>query len=227
MDLKYYIPDLNKDYRCKNCFKLHSRPYPNLNCDMKCNVCSSDMNKLSKRYVCDFCQYDGPYEGIYKIDDKQKDACDKCISSKNLVELTDRDKLIKRSDTICYRNEFHTNMFGIDIYVIYEYDNVCGCQHCEYYLLCIKNNKIILNYIIDTYNSYFGVEVLSVEVVPDLNEITIKYQEKHYVCNVTLEFDVTSEETNYSNNGLYDFKPIGKVIEFKKNNVIMPSKRYF
>ena len=223
MNLDYYIPDLNKDYYCYDCSKI-------INYD-NCYCCSNELNnnlkKLISRYICDTCTDDYDYVPKKLFKTIEGDVCDKCFGTNKYVELTENKDLLERFDTIFYKIIYSNNINNIDVYVIYEYDNNHGMQYCEYFLLCIKDNKIILNYKIDTYNPYFGLDVKGCEIKQELNHIIIKYYEKHYLCDVTLEFDFTSEETQYEINGLYKFKPIGSVIEFKKGDKIMESKKYF
>ncbi len=242
MNLKPYIVDINKDYDCVNCYSIC--PYKriideNIN---KCTRCGGEITELYKRYGCDICNKGVVnYElingnvvekiDLHKDDNgicfvkyhKYKDACVSCFNEKSLEEITDIEKLKERYDTIKYEIEYESKNNGIDAYVIYEYNNCSSNQFCQYYLLCLKDGKIILNWIIDTYNPYFGVSIKDC-IIEDYF-IKISYREKHYLCNVTLEYDNDNDD-EYVKYGIYNYKPTGKVLEFIKGENVMESKRY-
>jgi len=223
----YYIPDLTNDDFCGKCRRI----FPHQMNLSSCNLCNGTLDKNFTRYNCDICtgNNDWSHEPTKMFKTIEGDVCDKCFESGAYVELTKKEDLEKRYDTICYNVIFSKFVpeANIQVDVIYEYDNVPGMKHCEYYLLCLRNDKIIANYIIDTYNPYFGVTVISCDVNPEANTVTIEYSEKHKICNVTLQMDSSSEETCWNIYGLYNFKPVGTVLEFKKAGQIMESKAYW
>jgi len=92
-------------------------------------------------------------------------------------------------------------------------------------IFCLRDNKIILNYKIESYNPYFDIEIRDCKV--NENTIEIMYREKHSICNVILEFDNNNEDTEYIKYGLYNYNLVGKVLEFKKGDKIMELKSYF
>lgn len=215
MILEDYIPDLNRDYYCTQ----HRVLYP-FKTENKCGCCV----KLYKIYECDICETVAN-DSMYKTE--KGDACNECFQRESLREITDIDELKKRYDTIHYDIPYEKKFEeeNVNVYVIYEYNNNSYNKRCEYFLLCLRDDKIILNHKIQSYNPYFGIYIQDCKV----NETTIEimYREKQSICKVILEFDNNNEDTEYIKYGLYNYNPVGKIAEFKKNDNIMEYKSYF
>ena len=181
MNLKYYAPDLTNDDFCTSCRKI----FPHQLNMSECEFCNKKLVKCYTRYDCDECirrenfDYDKEPTNMFKT--TEGDICNECFSTGKFTLLVNPEDLIERYDTIHYKQIYSNRFSDIDVYVIYEHDNVPGIQHCEYYLLCVRDGKIILNYIIDTYNPYFGVYVISCDVNLQANTVNIKYREKHKI----------------------------------------------
>lgn len=242
MILEDYIPNLNRDFYCSRCSLLY--PYNKLKNEniKECNCCDDkykEFNKLYILYGCDICMTEARtfvkenntyiekinFDSMYKTE--KGDACNECFHNKSLSEMTDINELKKRYDTIHYNIQYEKKFEdeNVNVYVIYEYNNNTYNQHCEYFLLCLRDNKIILNYKIESYNPYFDIKITDCKV--NENTIEIMYREKHSICKVILEFDNDNKDTEYVKYGLYNHNTVGKVLEFKKDDKTIELKSYF
>ncbi len=172
--------------------------------------------------------------------DKYWDACARCFKENHLQEIVQVEQLKARPDTIKWELLYKKRVGIFDFYVVYEHNQVSNAQDCEYYLFGVRNyalqgnpkkpNTVCLNWKIDTYNPYAGVDIINIEKVIEpgvYNKVCIEYEEKHYVCKVTLEMDWESQIESVVTHGVFDASPVGKVIEFIKDGDQMPSKKYW
>ncbi len=171
---------------------------------------------------------------------KNWDACSDCFKANNLQEIVNVEQLKARPDTIKWELLYKKRVGIFDFYVVYEHNQVSYAQDCEYYLFGVRNyslqgdpkkpNTVCLNWKIESYNPYAGVDIINIERVkkPGIhNQVCIEYEEKHCVCQVTLEMDWDSQIESVVTNGVFNASPIGKVVEFVKDGKQMPSKKYW
>ncbi len=230
------IINFEKDYVCK---KMKTITNPNIvNGQHFCSCCITPQKcyTVKNLYACDYC--DEMYEDIvlnnptqeiefYKSYENLKDVCSLCLHKYNLFKEKDESKLELCYDTILYTIDKQVDINETtSLYVIYEFNN-CGNQYNNYVLLCIDNNKVILRYILDSYNPYFGIKVKNIFMNDDGTLVTILYREKHENCNVTLKVDRENYDKEYLINGILCKKQVGEVIEFICGDEKHENKNYF
>lgn len=251
---EFYILDIANDYICNSCYRIYPCQFIENN---KSHICccnkvypTKQISKIVKYYsilYCDYCYSKKEYYEIIDLSEenypipikdteydesihyrKKIDACLDCFNKFNLVKEIDAEELKKREDTIHWTITYTKTIDDINFYVIYEHNNVPGRQHCIYNLVAIKNGNIILNYELDSYNPYFGIDIIDVTIEQPNNIVKVVYREKHHVCEVKLKFGSDNEITNkYTIDGIYYVEPIGQVIEFINNGKIMKNNRYY
>jgi hypothetical protein len=188
------------------------------------------------RYICDYCDKKTVDKVIAINDVKKPDACISCFNHLGL-QKADINNLRNRDETYVYEIIYTLKLAANEwIYVVYEHDNN-NTIDCHYYLKYYKNGWIILDHELQSYNPYYGCEVESVTINNDL--VTIRYEEKHCFCEVTLKPETTSEK--FTKRLLYSvpgsssrlMKPetksheIGEIIQFIKDEKEMVNKTYW
>lgn len=171
---------------------------------------------------------------------KNWDACLSCFRENQLQEIVEVAKLKARPDTIRWELLYKKRVGIFDFYVVYEHNQVSYAQDCEYYLFGVRNyalqgnpkkpNTVCLNWKIQSYNPYAGVDVMNIELVekPGIhNHVQIEYEEKHYVCKVTLEMDWNSQIESVVTHGVFNASPVGQVVKFIKDGKQMPNCSYW
>lgn len=203
--------------------------------------------------ICDYCSK--PCHGItyrYKIKvfykskakrDKYyyaiNNMCKKCNNKNNefsefIGHVNHYNNLYYNYDIIAI-NKISTNEY---IYVVKEYTTGNdGDVDIHYYLKYYKDGKIFLDHELQTYNPYFGCDIIDIQFKKDENIIKVIYSEKHQICEVDLElqYDISHnillkskpQSFSRSQNNNTSNHEIGKIIKFIKNGVISENNKYF
>ncbi len=238
--LKKFASRLICDYCHKNYEKIESYPIAICENKPKVKMYAFDKEKENSELI----ELDEEAESTDSEDDyawnKNWDACARCFKENKLKEIVQVDQLKARPDTIRWELLYKKRVGIFDFYVIYEHNQVSYAQDCEYYLLGVRNyslqgspekpNTVCLNWKIDTYNPYAGVDINNIELVekPGVNNhVQIEYEEKHCICQVTLEMDWNSQLESVVTHGVFNGIPVGRVVEFIKDGKQMPNGRYF
>jgi hypothetical protein len=88
-------------------------------------------------------------------------------------------------------------------------DAVDTCFYLKFY----DNGFITVNWLIRSYNPYFGCRVKTLDYSPETQTVTMTYHEKHGLCMAVITPDMSSKENK---DYLHPGKKIGKVDMFKK-----------
>ncbi len=260
---KYRIIDFEKDYFCEQIRSITIPLFDSSANTYFCTCCNPSIPciPVSNRYMCDICKE--MYEDIADSNPDKNirlikivgggEICSLCFeknktiqksgnseTNKMIIEETNDSDLETRYDTIHYDIDKELIVdSNTGLYVIHEYDNVAHSQYNNYILLCIENCKVILNYILDSYNPYFGIEVIEMSMNLEKTEaclqkqtnlpreVFIKYYEKHKICEVKLKLDRDGGKQDYMIDGILCKKPIGQVIEFIVGGKKSKNLRYF
>jgi hypothetical protein len=233
---KYRVIDFEKDYFCEEMRCITIPLFDSSANTYFCTCCNPPYPciPVSNRYQCDICEK--MYKSIVKKYPKKQvklikivpsnEICSLCFEKNKFIKETKEKDLKARYDTIHYNiiREFTVNNYTVC--VIHEYDNV-GIKYDNYRLLCIENGQVILNYILDSYNPYFGIRVIEMSINLEKTQVSIKYSEKHSICDVKLKLDRDGTNLDYIIDGIICRKQVGEVIEFIVDGKKSKNNKYF
>lgn len=176
---------------------------------------------------------------VYKMLVKCINACIKCQNELNLsIEYCNLRHPPEYDDNLSYKY----NIISIKklndkkfIYIVEENNFNKNMEDIHYYLKYYNNGNIIVDHEIQTYNPYFGVWNIAIDIDND-NIITLSYHEKHKPCVIKLKPNGDNHKiylkskpgTSYrSYNEKVKWHEIGDIIEFKVGDKIRENKEYF
>lgn len=196
-----------------------------------------DNEDMCDGYYCDNCKEE-LIGNFYKL--KYEDVCLMCHQTNPENYKNHKRVIHSLSESykyeIIYLKKINDTSF---VYVVEEQNCDCNNQDIHYYLKYFKNSKIIIDHEVCTYNPYFGIYDITVDVLDETNDVfEMFYREKHAKCSVQIKsipsqiekgHNVYSQPSCYtrSGNDLCKDHELGEIIQFKKNEKIMESKRYF
>ena len=192
-------------------------------------------------YRCDFCREDC-FGDVYRFEENEskngriwhtymKDMCEIC-HEKDPKPLGENDRLCKcpvydGDESYKYKITALKKLSETEYLYVIEEANMSSNQDIHYYLKYFKNNTIILDHELQTYNPYFGCKVTNLQKINE-NTIQITYYEKHKSCIVDIEYDekkshkifIKSKPKSYarSQNESTRYHEIGKIVKFVKDS---------
>lgn len=210
-------------------------------------------------YICDYCEKEC-YGDVYRY--KFMEYINRILNGENkqisTYYIKDMCRECKKSNISIQENEIFFEIDSMSKYHKLSYDytiealmNIADNEYLyvvkecsfgntynvdiHYYLKYYKNGKIYLDHELQTHSPYFGCDIIDLELNNNIAKIT--YNEKHYICEVTLEFNydnsheifLKSKPRCFSRSQNVNTKnhEIGKIIKFTKNGVISESNTYF
>lgn len=212
---------------------------------------------MKTTYICDFCQSDciGDIHSSISPNDLGGygwiDMCDVCYKKFRIDQMSDIKFKLTKCNKYDEQNSYVYKIVKVKkisnnefLYVISEENLNAFNKDVHYYLKYFLNQHIFLDWEIDTYNPYFGCDVLSLDLEQKLDEnkepifiAKIKYSEKHKICEVQIKSDYKKSHKKYlgskpntfsrSQNEKTSGDSIGTVIEFIKAGKQMESLKYF
>jgi hypothetical protein len=197
-------------------------------------------------HICNYCSFDC-YGDVYtfyiretKTYQERKHMCEICYDNRQDKSIKENYKeecsiyLLKLSYAykIIALNKINNTEY---IYVVQEENLNENDQDIHYYLKYYKDGYIYIDHEIQTYNSYFGCQINTIEKLQD-DIIHVNYNEKHNQCDVQIKMNVhqkhqiwmKSKPNTYlrSQNNLSKEHEIGEIIQFMNNNTISKTLSY-
>lgn len=188
-----------------------------------CNFCKTDQNKVYKEImiyvdICTICQKDNVNISL-----------DQC----NLIQPPKYADHLSYIYNIIFIKKIDNNKF---IYIVEEKNFYLNNQDVHYYLKYYDKSNIIIDHEIKTYNPYFGVYDISINIDED-QIIILSYHEKHEHCTVKLKPNNNDNHCIYLKSKPQSFArcynekvkwhEIGEILELKIGNDIKQSKTYY
>ena len=243
-NINIFFNELNLTKDDMKDYTLNTKRNSGYVCDFCKEKCYGDVRQYTTKFINDkstkFIIYRGPRDMCEKCYDKdtinnypsiQMNATlYKTIICNKYEEDTSYDYTIMALKVFQDSNTNNTNL----LYVIEEKNINDMYQDIHYYLKYYKNKKVVVDYELDTYNPYFGCDIISLNL--NENIITVEYYEKHKTCKVSVMEDgnthnvyLKSQPKTFARCQNTNVKShnIGKVIKFLKNGKENKNLNYF